>query len=121
MSFGATQLRRSLASMFRVPVLVLFVLVFGQINSVAHAHDAHDEHPVPVACDVCLSGMSDEEDDQHSEEDDTGFVELLVFTIPTTLRLSVAEPAPSAQRIKLFRHLFEGIAQKPHAARAPPA
>ena len=99
-------------------MLVLAALIFGQFASVSHAHDAHDD--VPVACDVCISAVSEDDDDAVNLDSDPQPTPLDLDAIPASLTLKDDPSVPvfvATQDVSVLSD--EGRAQ-PRQTRAPP-
>ena len=105
-------------SSIRVWTLVLAALIFGQFTAVSHAHDAHEE--VPVACDVCIAAVSQDDEDTASLDDDPQPTDTGLDAIPALLipKDEPSEPA-SGKADNVSGAPDEGRTQ-PRQTRAPP-
>jgi len=121
MFVGVTHMKRLLVPTLRVWILVLVAMVFGQLNAAAHTHDDHDDLPGPVACDICLLAVSDDENDWAQSDAEPDPVDPPAYIIPTTLRLPDAGPAPSRQIETVFSDRPNDVGRQPYPTRAPPA
>ena len=118
MHVGLTHHGRSIFTSLRVWAVVLAALIFGQFTSVTHAHDAHDEPP--VACDVCLSAMSEDEEDTVAMDDEPQPVDLNLDVIPSALRLEDEASAPAFSGTRQTFIPPDTAQTQPRQTRAPP-
>lgn len=118
MIVGSRQGGRLILTSLRVWTLVLAALIFGQFTSVSHAHDAHDE--APVACDVCISALSEDDEDTVELDDEPQPFNLNLDVIPSALTLEDEASAPVFSAARRTFVLPDTRRTQPRQTRAPP-
>lgn len=119
MSADGIHIRRLFPARLRMSLLVLAALLFGQFAASAHTHDDyHDD--APIACDVCLSAYSDEDDILDTSDDEPERLDAPVYILSSELSLPQDIVAPGFDRAPFLRNTYIDVGRRPNAARAPP-
>lgn len=118
MSANFNHIGRLLPAHLRVCLLVLAALLFGQFTAAAHAHDAHDD--TPVACDLCLSAYSEEDDLLCDADDEPDKMDPPAYILSSTVSRPEEVATARFDRTLFLRSTYIDVGRQSNAARAPP-